>query len=396
MKKHLVLGALAVLALAACTKSEVVELNRGNEISLSAVSGKNLTKAADGYCNNNLPTSFDVWAATDSKTYFAQETYNRDGSTNTYKSTVARYWPASAVDFFAAQNYGGAPTFTASGTTSLAFTGYTVAANVGDQKDFIYSVTKDVTKPASGAADINFRHALSQIEFRAKNGNKNIRVFIDGVQVVNVKNTGNFTMSEATTGNFENHNNDITNEDPTPTRTGRGTWAGQSGKATYSVSFTEVEVPGNGNAVNLTYPGTAKAFDTNSMYLLPQTFDNVWGGKATDGAASTSGKSYFVVNALIYNDKDADPSATFNKTGNVVLWGKDLGSGNWGPKPIAVQLPDDMKWEDGFRYLYTFNFTNYGVGGTDPDTGDPVLTPITLTVTVDDFVDVADKEVEVK
>ena len=148
--------------------------------------------------------------------------------------------------------------------------------------------------------------------------------------------------------------------------------------------------------MNLTYPGTAKAFDTNSMYLLPQTFDNVWGGKATDGAASTSGKSYFVVNALIYNDKDADPSATFNKTGNVVLWGKDLGSGNWGPKPIAVQLPDDMKWEDGFRYLYTFNFTNYGVGGTDPDTGDPVLTPITLTVTVDDFVDVADKEVEVK
>ncbi len=52
MKKHLVLGALAVLSLAACTKSEVVELNKGNEISLTAVTGKNLTKAADGYCNS--------------------------------------------------------------------------------------------------------------------------------------------------------------------------------------------------------------------------------------------------------------------------------------------------------------------------------------------------------
>ena len=57
MKKHLVLGALAVLALAACTKSETLEVNKGNEISLSAVSGKNLTKAADGYCNNNTCSS---------------------------------------------------------------------------------------------------------------------------------------------------------------------------------------------------------------------------------------------------------------------------------------------------------------------------------------------------
>lgn len=55
-----------------------------------------------------------------------------------------------------------------------------------------------------------------------------------------------------------------------------------------------------------------------------------------------------------------------------------------------------MEWKDGFRYVYTFNFTNYGVGGTDPDSGDPVLTPITLTVTVDDFVDYGNTDVEVK
>ena len=50
----------------------------------------------------------------------------------------------------------------------------------------------------------------------------------------------------------------------------------------------------------------------------------------------------------------------------------------------------------GEKFGHTFNFTEYGMGGSDPDTGDPVLTPITLTVTVDDFVDVADKEIEVK
>ena len=405
MKKHLVLGALAVLALAACTKSEVVELNKGNEISLTAVTGKNLTKAADGsgYCNNNLPADFQVWAATQGKTYFADQKYKKSG-TSYIADGAARYWPdgTATVDFFAVKNHNGTATFTNSGTTALEFADYTVADDVDKQTDFIYAVNKDQGKPSGGAAaPLNFRHALSQIEFRAKNGNKNIRVFIDGVQVVNVKNTGNFTMTKATTTAFVDHDsspehndkNDITND--IDTRGDRGTWAGQSGNATYSVSFGEVEVRGNETAVNLTYLGTAKAFDTYSMYLLPQTFDNVWGGKATDGAASTSGKSYFVVNALIYNDKDANPSLTFVKDDNVVLWG-DNTSGSWKTKPIAVQLPADMKWEDGFRYLYTFNFTNYGVGGTDPGSGDPVLTPITLEVTVDDFVDVADKEVEVK
>lgn len=397
MKKHLVLGALAVLALAACTKSEVVELNRGNEISLSAVSGKNLTKAAtgSGYCNDNLPADFQVWAATQGKSYFENQKY-KDQSGTYIADGAARYWPdgTGTVDFFAVKNHNGTPAFTASGITSLAFTGYTVAANVNEQTDFIYAVTTGATKAATPTT-LNFRHALSQIEFRAKNGNKNIRVFIDGVQVVNVKNTGNFTMSEATTGNFENHDNDVTNEDPTPTRTGRGTWASQSGKATYSVSFSEVEVAGNNTAKNLTYPGTSTAYSTNSMYLLPQTL-TVWDGTGAAGATGQDG-AYFVVNALIYNDKDADPSATFNKSDNVVLWGKETtpGSGNWTSKPIAVKLPA-MQWEDGFRYLYTFNFTDYGVGGSDPGTGADVLTPITLEVTVDDFVDVADKEIKVE
>ncbi len=389
MKKHLVLGALAVLALAACTKSETLELNRGNEISLSAVSGKNLTKAADGYCNNNLPASFDVWAATDSKTYFEKETYNRDALTSTYKSTVARYWPASAVDFFAAQNYGGTPTFTASGTTSLAFTGYTVADNVSEQKDFIYAVTKDITKPASGAADINFRHALSQIEFRAKNANQNIYVYIDGVKVVNVKNKGTFTMEKSTTTGFHIHGNGVTADSDTR-GDDRGLWSSQDGTVTYSVSFSPaLELPVDGSVKDLTY-SSADDFNTNSMYLLPQNLD-VW-KKADHAVPSTSGKAYFVLSALIYNV--ADPGH-FNPSTDVVLWG-DNTSGTYKPKDIAVQLPDGMKWEDGFRYLYTFNFTEYGMGGSDPDSGDPVLTPIELTVTVDDFVDVADKEIKVE
>ena len=63
---------------------------------------------------------------------------------------------------------------------------------------------------------------------------------------------------------------------------------------------------------------------------------------------------------------------------------------------IAVPIPASTTWEDGLRYVYTFNFTTTGTGGVDPGTGKPVLTPIELTVTVDDFVDAGNTNVEVK
>ena len=396
MKKHLVLGALAVLALAACTKSEVVELNRGNEISLSAVSGKNLTKAADGYCNNVKPEDFQVWAATQGKTYFADQKYEKSGSS--YRADgAARYWPDGTVDFFAAKNYKGAGATPATanltptaGSTKLTVTGYEVSSTVSAQTDFIYAVKKNATK-SSTATPLNFRHALSQIEFQAKNANQNIYVYIDGVQVVNVKNAGTFTMTDATEDQFIDPDLDDTDTD---TRANRGVWSAHSGNGTYAVDFgSPIPVPYGPSATKLTNT-TVNQYTNYSMYLLPQTLDNVWGGKAADGAASSSTKTYFVVSALIYNV--ADPTVTpFVPADNVVLWG-DNSSGSYKPKNIAVQVDTGMEWKDGFRYVYTFNFTNYGVGGTDPDSGDPVLTPITLTVTVDDFVDYGNTDVEVK
>lgn len=392
MKKHLVLGALAVLSLAACTKSEVVELNKGNEISLTAVTGKNLTKAADGYCNSAKPNDFKVWASTTTgkEVYFKDETYTL--SSGTYKSATAHYWPAKNLDFFAAKNHNGDVTFDPSAAVPFKFTGYTVNSTVSAQTDFIYAVNKDQAK-GSGTASLNFRHALSQIEFKAKNSNSSIRVFIDGIKVANVKSKGNFEVTGETDGPFEDHTHTFDpahpDSDTRPAGT-RGVWKNQELNATYSVTLTEKEVA-SGSTVDLTY--SSGEFNTNSMYLLPQSLD-VWTGSV---AAESLGqdKAYFVVNALIYNV--ADPSDTFTKAGNVVLWGKESspGAGDWSTKPIAVKIPASQ-WEDGKRYVYTFNFTNYGTGGTDPGTGDPVLTPIELTVSVDDFVDAGNTDVEVK
>ena len=381
MKKHLVLGALAVLSLAACTKSEVVELNKGNEISLTAVTGKNLTKAADGYCNKAMPADFAVWAATDGKKYFEAQTYTRDGSTNTYKSTNARYWPTTDVDFFAAKNYGGSATLTATDPTSLAIADYTVPTTVADQKDFIYAVKKGAKK-ADGAAALNFRHALSQIEFQAKNSNSGIYVEVTGVAVKQVYSKGNFSVNVATTNNFEDHN--LGGSADTDDRSGRCTWAGQDAKVDYAISFDAVALGSEATSLSVTDPD-GKEYNANTMYLIPQAVPDLWvvpTPPTTPTPVPATGKAYFEITAKIWNVA----GAAVDKDHDVLLHnGK-----------IAVPIPASTTWQDGLRYVYTFNFTSYGTGGVDPGTGDPVLAPITLSVTVDDFVDAGNTNVDVK
>lgn len=382
MKKHLVLGALAVLSLAACTKSEVVELNKGNEISLTAVTGKNLTKAADGYCNKAMPADFAVWAATDGKKYFEAQTYKRDGKTSTYKSENARYWPTTDVDFFAAKNYGGSATLTATDPTSLAVADYTVPTIVADQKDFIYAVKKGAKK-ADGAAALNFRHALSQIEFQAKNSNSGIYVEVTGVTVKQVYSKGNFLVNVATTNNFVDHTLGAADDD---NRSGRCTWAGQGDKADYAISFAAVPLESTATSLSVTDP-VDKEYNPNTMYLIPQTVPDRWDGTVpnplpTPPSTFLTGKAYFEITAKIWNVA----GATVDTDNDVVLH----------DGAIAVPIPESTTWQDGLRYVYTFNFTSYGTGGVDPGTGKPVLTPIELTVSVDDFVDAGNTNVEVK
>lgn len=390
-------GAIAVLALASCSNEKVVELSQDQEIKFTVEAGKATSRALDGYCNNAKPTEFNVWASAQSKNYFANEAYKDNGSgTYVQKDDILRYWPESGnVSFFATKNENGTAVWTYA-TPSLGFTGYTVESTPATQKDFIYAAALNVAKPAASVADkdvkLNFRHALSQIEFKAMNKNPKIYVEIDKVTVKNVKNTGDFSIAASTTNNFENHNlGDAADND---TRTGRCTWENQSGQASYETAtltsksgentLNYIAVPYNETtSTSLTVTDASGEYNTNTMYLLPQTL-TPWDKQA---AATTQNNSYFLVKARIYNVAGSE----VNKTNDVVVWGTDNG-GTWETKEIAIPVPA-VTWEDGKRYVYTFVFTTDGNGGYDPDDNTPVLTPITLEVTVDDFVDAGNKDV---
>ena len=403
--KKILLGTLAVLTLAACSKDEVIQQNPNDEISFTVTANKAVSRAQDGYCNKSLPTSFNVWAnvsdgSTGYKPYFSGDEFIKD-ETNTYKNKdINRYWPSVAVNFFACVN--ATPewksTTTPTDYSTIIVKDFTVQKDLDKQVDFIYATVKGATKPAADAVDktqkINFRHALTQIEFMAKNENSKIYVEISSVSVMNVYNKGTFTFpTESTKDNYEGPKASV-NPDSKPhtgpaTPTGgvivnQGKWdVNTSSTDDYTASFTAIEVPYNTNpSLTVTDP-TNQEWNTNTMYLMPYGDASAtpaeyipnWNGTGIPAAD----KAYFQITAKIWNvaaTTDATPGSV-NKTTDVVLYDGE----------IAVKIPDNTVWEQGKRYVYTFKFIEKGNGGTNPGTGDPVLVPITINVTIDDFVD---------
>lgn len=413
--KKVLLGTLAVLTLAACSKDEVIQQNPNDKISFSAVTNKAVSRAQDGYCNNSLPGSMLVSAlytadGSNWKTYFTNETYTKGtGSIYAITGSDLRYWPDLGTDadnvkmkFFAMVN--ATPAW--DGTTGMKVENFTVESTVSAQKDVLYAV-QEVAKKPDGAQAINFRHALSQIEFMAQNKNKNIYVEITGVKVMNVWDKGTVTFDQSTAGNVVTHTPPSGSYPAADKVCIWGTYKNSSddsnaaAKSNFGVTFNKVQLSqkevtaespltygaGQAKASSLTTEDETGEWNANTMYLLPQEIQS-W--VPTTNAKPAAGKgSYFLVKAKIWNvpagnGERADTSAS----GDVVLWDNTKGGDD---QFIAIPIPA-ITWKPGKRYVYTFVFTTSGNGGynpdpTDPSEPEPVLTPITLSVTVDDFVD---------
>lgn len=403
MKKSYLLGALGLLAMASCSQDETIGINHdGDEITFNVVTNS-ATRAKDVYCNQNLPGGFYVSAISDGKTYIDKD--HVTGSNGNWTNTSGtRYWPETAVDFYAHVNGGDAYKWSVNeGKATAKFENFAVNGTVADQVDLLYAV-KTGQEKADGKVNLNFRHALSQIVFQAKNTNANLYVEIAGVSVANVGGTNTFTFPSANTETNYIHN-DYDADGDGVYETGEfgsinydaswGTWeALTSGSITYSVDFTKTPVPGNNTLVSLTTANeTDKEYNSNAMLLLPQN-TAAWDPETNPlpGAEKNTG-SYLLVDCAIFNvagDGYAD--------GDVCLWG-ELKEGKWETKELAIPVAFD--WQQGKKYVYTLVFGE-GNGGYDPDpepdpdpeNPDPVLVPITFEITVDEFVPVNGGEIE--
>lgn len=363
MKSKYFIGAMAALLLGACSQDEVMSV-RQDGINYS-VTTPSLTRAADSYCNEDLPTSFKVWAETTEGNLYIDGDVISQQSGNWVDQDGTRYWPTEgALDFYAEVNgdaefafNNGAPTFN----------NFTVQSNVEDQVDLLYAVAKGLSK-ADVTVELNFRHALSQVCFRALNNSTNLSVQIKGISVGHLTNGGTFTFPTTDTDENYTHPEHGDDVDPDAPTLNGGTWALN---ATYETQYdvtldVAVTLDPNSALTNLTCPGDDHANGFKKVLtLMPQevaAWDPTKTGTDYNGA-------YFLVDLVFSNLAGGTTTEVYS--------GK-------------VAIPVTIDWEQGYRYIYTFVFDEGGNGGWTPDPDDPkpVLANISWDVDVDDFIPV--------
>ena len=396
MKKDVLLMALSALSLTACVNDETIEVNRGDEVAFRAVAGHATRTEAT---TTATIKEFKVWGFHENegvtKTFMDAVAVNRINDSWTYSPT--QFWPeAGTIDFFSVSP--GATTVKMDKTTKT-IPDFTVLSEVDDQIDLLYAANYDCSKEANGVSgvEVNFRHALSQIVFQAKNINPNLYVEISGVSVCKLGGANTFTYpSGKTDSNIVDHEGTAgTSIDYVDGSW--GTWGALTGGTEqYNVTFTPVKLKGDKNATasSLTNTNeTGKEFSKKALLLLPQT-TTAWDvtSAGAEGTAANQSGSYFLVKCKIYNV--ANSTTGFDPSTDVCLW-----PGENSENPDNIAIPVAVNWEQGKKYIYTFVFGE-GNGGYDPEPDpddpdpEPVLIPIKFDVTVDDFVPVANEDIE--
>lgn len=357
--KKLIYIALAVLTLAACSNED--DFNKSsNQKAIGFKTSINAdTRANSGFCQINKPNEIQVWSCVPNETgfkpYFENETYKLHDGLGLYlaKDGNYRYFTGSDIYFFAysdSNNHMSNIGWTTDG--SLLECDYTNPIEPMNQYDFIYASSGKYTNAPGTSegyyyASLYFRHALSQIEFKAKTTSGELYVEIVEVKLTNVRTKGHYTFPTKTAGYYINpddsHEGNVYQND-------RGVWSNVTGTgnciATFepigfvmsdgAVSLTEVDTEkfGEGQNVNGTNTEDQKEFNNNTMYMIPQD------------AFKTSN---IVVKAKIW--EMADPSKGHQATDTQIFPDPALSSDY---SEISFGIPNN--WIEGKRHVYTLIF----------------------------------------
>lgn len=371
MKKSLLFAAMAAVAFASCTNDDVVEVNRGEGIFFRA----SLDKAQTRGVPTTLQTlgMFKVTGAYKNKpgAYFYDMVCTSDDNGASWKSDPKLPWVDDELAFFAYAGVEG------EAATDLFRNSnpYTVPTKVSEQNDILcaYNTGTKAANENTGVP-LNFKHVLSQIDVKAKCSNKNMKIEILGVRIVNAATSAKFTAPETeTTSSYVLAQSQWSD------------WSGKDGgheKAYY--------IKGN-SPVTLTADAQSIMFGDDKFMLLPQQLTK-WAGNADKTGA------YLSVLCRI--------SSVDNNGIETLLYPQPTDTDKKDGKYAFSAVPINTNWEPGKKYTYTLNFCGDDGGGgqvdpdpdptdpdvdpdpTDDDPGDPILgKPIYFTVTVDDWQD---------
>ncbi len=369
MKSELLFSATAgtiALMLSSCSADIPVANNTSDGAITYSVTTANQTRAAHSYESNNLPDKFRVWATLGDKIYINGDLITKQSDTdNTYVSAPnnTRYWPANDnhLSFYAvvdgstpeesAAETAGAETNSSSFTfnqnkTEASVNNYSINNEATSQLDLMYAVAKDVA--SDNVVSLNFRHALSQICFKAQNENAHLRIIIKSITVGNIANSGTYKLPSQTTDNSNDKNSGT-----------HGSWQLSSETDTYTITFDDGIILDGQETVDLTTEDITKRLN-----LLPQKR----GANTTDERVSP----FLKLNLIIDNKNAASDGYTqvFPKTesSNTNTTAAEPRTDRTGEYVTIAFNPD---WEEGNRYIYTLKIKHQN--------------EIKYTATIDDF-----------
>ena len=364
--KILAVAAVATVFASCSNEEELANVGKSesNAIRFAEISGLSDTRTTPIGTTNLTSTNFDVMAfmSSDNTLFMGGKhvtgvsdhgvkiVYNTSAWDYADKDKVA-YWPtAGDVDFYAVSPaitddlvlQGFAYDMTSAAKT-ISYTTVDEYNSTGTNHDVMYAVTKGRNKENNGTMPVqmNFKHILSQVVFKAKTTSSILEVDVKSVKIHNFVHSGTFTLPEGEPA--------MSNWSLSPVAEGA-----------YTVKLA-ANVKTSNAVVNLS--------DMNSpLMMIPQKLTK-WrtysAGTAVSKLEADNAKECYleILMKLKQNDSYLIGSAAEYKT-------------------VYVPFDNATGWEPGKRYIYTLIF-----GGGYDDQGEPILSPITFNAATTDWVD---------
>lgn len=297
MKRILICAAAAIVALASCSKTQVVYNDAPEEIGFKAVTGA-MTKAEEFTDTYSLGVFAHINGSDPYGTYFENAPFTKNGEV----WSGSKYWPINgALDFTVY-----APHVTSANFSSNTLT-ITVPDNSTNQYDYLYGESRYLGKTNTGAIKTNLKHGLSKVTVKVYAGAADKFTLTDLILVNTVQN-GNIKVTYNADGTF----NSIDTDNP--------------GSATNNIDFVSSDI-----LVNATTSLSAQ--DVTSKYVFPSaqtSFAVTYNLEDSEGLEATvdlsdgtptwePGKHY------IYTIKFSANEITFEKP-SVLDWDENVSS----------------------------------------------------------------------
>ena len=202
--KKIFIAVLALAAVAACNKAEVVEQNPANAITFDNAFVDNAVKSVNdpSFTNDNLFTDFAVYGFVESAVLFdgtqVSKGIDNDDLSSAWKYAATQYWIAGANYNFNAvapmTNGGWTKTAATKDATTLSFT------NNGTT-DLLYALAAQQGKVSGNpTVSFSFRHVLSKVKFSFENAYNatNAKIRVKDIVITNPHKTANVVLTSAT------------------------------------------------------------------------------------------------------------------------------------------------------------------------------------------------------